>query len=56
MAEEQCLKEHGDHVVIGDCCSEMWHELDHARTETAKLLKLLKIEKLEPPKAVTPKK
>jgi hypothetical protein len=56
MAEEHCLKEHGDHVVIGDCCSEMWHEIDAARTETAKLLKLLKIEKLEPPKNVTPKK
>lgn len=56
MAEEQCLKEHGDHVVIGDCCSEMWHEVDLARAETAKLLKLLKIEKLEPPKKVTAKK
>ncbi len=56
MAEEQCLKEHGDHVVIGDCCSEMWHELDHARDETSKLLKMLKIDKLEPPKPVAPKK
>lgn len=56
MAEEQCLKEHGDHVVIGDCCSEMWHEVDAARSETAKLLKLLKIEKLEPLKKVTAKK
>lgn len=50
MAEEQCLKEHGDHVVIGDCCSQMWHEVDAARAETAKLLKMLKIDKLEPPK------
>ncbi len=56
MAEEQCLKEHGDHVVIGDCCSEMWHELDHARDDTAKLLKMLKIEKLDPPKKVNAKK
>jgi len=24
MAEEQCAKEHGDHVVICDCCAEMW--------------------------------
>ncbi len=52
MAEEQCLKEHGDHVAICDCCSEMWHEIDHARTETANLLKLLKIENLVPPKKV----
>lgn len=56
MAEEQCLKEHGDHAVISDCCSEMWHEVDAARAETAKLLKLLKIENLEPPKKVAPKK
>lgn len=56
MAEEQCLKDHGDHVVIGDCCSEMWHEVEHAREDTAKLLKLLKIDKLEPPKKVAPKK
>jgi hypothetical protein len=50
------LKEHDDHVVIGDCCSEMWHEIDAARAETAKLLKLLKIEKLDVPKPVTAKK
>lgn len=56
MAEEQCLKEHGDHIVIGECCSEMWHEVDAARAETAKLLKLLKIEKLELPKKVAPQK
>lgn len=56
MAEEHCLKEHGDHVVIGDCCSEMWHEIDAARADTAKLLKMLKIEKLDPPKKVTAKK
>jgi hypothetical protein len=55
-AEEHCLKEHGDHVVIGDCCSEMWHEIDAARAETTKLMKMLKIEKLEPPKKVPPKK
>lgn len=56
MAEEHCLKEHGDHVAIGDCCSEMWHEVDAARSETAKLLKLLKIDKLDPPKPATSKK
>lgn len=55
-AEELCLKERIDHVVIGDCCSEMWQEVDAARAETAKLLKMLKIEKLEPPKNVTAKK
>ena len=56
MAEEACLKEHGDHVVIGNCCSEMWHEIDAAQMETKKLLKMLKIEKLEPPKKVEAKK
>ena len=55
-AEEHCLKEHGDQVVIGDCCSEMWHEIDAARMETTQLLKLLKIEKLDAPKKVTAKK
>ena len=39
IAEEHCLKEHGDHVVIGDCCSEMWHEIDAARTRTTQHLK-----------------
>ena len=56
MVEEACMKEHGDHVVIGNCCSEMWHELEAAQTETKKLLKMLKIEKLEPPKKVEAKK
>ena len=50
MAEEQCLKEHGDHVAIADCCSDMWHEIDHAQVETQKLLKMLKIDKLPIPK------
>ena len=56
MAEEACMKEHGDHVVIGNCCSEMYHEIDAAKSETAKLLKMLKIEKLDPPKKVEAKK
>lgn len=56
MAEEACLKEHGDHVVIGNCCSEMWHEIDAAKSETTKLLKMLKIEKLDPPKKAEAKK
>jgi len=50
MAEEACSKEHGDQVVIGNCCSEIWHELDAAQAETKKLFKMLKIERLEPPK------
>lgn len=49
MAEEQCAKEHGDHVVICDCCAEMWSELDSAKAETQKLLKMLKIDKLPTP-------
>jgi hypothetical protein len=55
MAEEHCLKEKGDHVAIGDCCSDMWHELDAAKVETTKLMKMLKIEKLDPPKKVEAK-
>jgi hypothetical protein len=49
MAEEQCAKEHGDHVVVCDCCAEMWSELDAAKAETQKLLKMLKIDKLPTP-------
>jgi|GEM_PF-3476591 hypothetical protein len=50
MAEEACQNEHGDQAVIGQCCSDMWHELEAAQGDTQKLLKMLKIEKLEPPK------
>ena len=56
MAAEQCEKEHGDHVVVCDCCADMWHELDAAQVETSKLLKMLKIEKLPVPKKATEKK
>ncbi len=50
MAEKLCAKEHGDHVEICDCCTDMWTELDAAQVETNKLLKMLKIEKLPIPK------
>jgi hypothetical protein len=57
MAEEACAKQHeGEDVVLGDCCADMWSELDAAKAETTKLLKLLKIDKLEPPKKAEPKK
>ena len=56
MAEEQCAKEHGDHVVICECCADMWTELDAAQVETKKLLKMLKIEELPVPKKATEKK
>lgn len=56
MVEEACAKDEADSVVIGDCCSEMYHELEAASNETQKLLKMLKIDKLEPPKKVAPKK
>lgn len=56
MAEEACMKEGGDKGAVGDCCSDMYHELEAAKAETAKLLKSLKIEKLEPPKKPAPKK
>jgi hypothetical protein len=52
MAEEICMKHHeGEDAALGDCCSDMWHEIDAAKADTTKLLKLLKIDKLEvPPK------
>lgn len=56
MAAEQCEKEHGDHVMVCDCCTDMWHELDAAQVETQKLLKMLKIEKLPIPKKAADKK
>ncbi len=56
MAEEHCLKEHGDHVAIADCCTDMWTEIDAAQVETKKLLKMLKIDKLPVPKKATDKK
>lgn len=56
MAAEQCEKEHGDHVVVCDCCAEMWNEMDAAQAETQKLLKMLKIEKLPIPQKATDKK
>lgn len=56
MAEEACAKEGDDKVIIGDCCSEMYHELEAAKAETAKLLKSLKIDKLDAPKKPAPKK
>lgn len=56
MAAEQCAKEHGDHVVICDCCADMWTELDAAQVETKKLLKMLKIEELPIPKKAADKK
>jgi hypothetical protein len=56
MADEACAKDEADAVVVGDCCSEMYHELEAAKAETQKLLKTLKIEKLEPPKKPVPKK
>lgn len=55
MAEEQCAKAHGDHVVICDCCAAMWSELDAAQADTQTLLKMLKIDKLPIPKKATDK-
>ena len=56
MAEEACMKPDGDKVAVGDCCGEMYQELDAAKEETQKLLKMLKIEKLEAPKKPAAKK
>jgi hypothetical protein len=55
MAEEECGKADQDKVAIGDCCSEMWHDLDAVGGETQKLLEMLNIEKLAPPKKAAAK-
>jgi hypothetical protein len=57
MAEEACAKHHeGEDPVLGDCCADMYEHLEAAKADTTKLLKLLKIDKLEPPKkAAAPK-
>lgn len=56
MAEEACTKEPPEKGAAADCCSDMYHELEAAKAETAKLLKSLKIEKLEAPKKPAAKK
>lgn len=56
MAEEACAKEPPEKGAAADCCSDMYHELEAAKADTAKLLKSLKIEKLEAPKKPAPKK
>lgn len=54
-AEEHAKQEKHDHALIGDFSSEMWHELEAGSAETTKLMKLLKIEKLDAPKKPAPK-
>jgi hypothetical protein len=56
MAEEACMKGDDDKGTVGDCCSDMYHELEAAKVETDKLLKSLKIGKLDPPKKGAPAK
>jgi hypothetical protein len=56
MAEEACMKDPPEKGEVGNCCADMYHELEAAKAETAKLLKSLKIDKLEPPKKPAPKK
>lgn len=53
MASEHCLKEHPEQTAVANCCTAMWDELTAAEKETEKLLKLLKLEKLEAPKPAT---
>lgn len=48
--EEHVLKDNGDHVAVSEGCSTMWHEVEAAKVETTKLLKLLKLDKLPTPK------
>ena len=55
-AEEHAKQEHHDHVAISDCSAEMWHELEAGTAETTKLMKLLKVDKIEAPKKPAAKK
>lgn len=56
LAEEHAKKEHHDHVALSDCSADMWHELEAGSAETTKLMKLLKVDKIEPPKKPVAKK
>lgn len=56
MAEEALMKHEGESTELADCCADMYNELDAAKADTTKLLKLLKIDKLEPPKKADVKK
>ncbi|MDB5339298.1 MAG: hypothetical protein JWN70_4917 [Planctomycetaceae bacterium] len=55
-AEEHAKKEHHDHVAISDCSADMWHELEAGSAETTKLMKVLKVDKIEAPKKPAAKK
>ncbi|WP_010586182.1 hypothetical protein [Schlesneria paludicola] len=55
LCEHACSKDAPDRIVIGDCCSRIWHEVEAAQYETKKLLRMFKIVRLEPPKRVESK-
>ena len=55
-AEAHAKMEKHDHALIGDFSAEMWHELEAGSAETTKLMKLLKIDKLDAPKKATDRK
>jgi hypothetical protein len=50
IAEGAYKKDDLDQVVISQCCSAMWHELEAAQVDTQELMKMLKLEKLAPPR------
>ena len=56
MLDKEAKNEKGDSVVVCDCCADMHHELDEAKTEMGKLQKALKIEELPVPAKRAPKK
>ena len=55
LCEHECMKEQANPAVISECCSRIWHDLETAQYETKKLLRMFKIERLEPPKRVESK-
>lgn len=56
MAEKDIEAQAEKHEAMADCCSNAWHEIEAAKSDTDKLFKMLNIKELEPPKKVEPKK
>lgn len=56
MAEAACMKHDAESAALGDSSVDMYEELEAAKADTTKLLKLLKIDKLEAPKKSDAKK
>jgi hypothetical protein len=54
MTEKELEEESAKSETMADCCSNAWHELEAAKSDTDKLFKMLNIKELEPPKKAAP--